>query len=136
MSKDLMGEIYKSVMGKHDDLFDEIFEKPNSTKSSHFSARALSVADRTPATGQLALTWACWNALAWACAYTEERVEDAEKFSKEFDRHVRFAVQRGGDRALPPALQRKSAAIWARKAAKAHREKSWVPRNKDPIPAV
>lgn len=136
MSKDLMSEVYTAVMGKHDDSFAMVFDKPNPANSSRYCARALSVADCTPATGQLALQWACWNALAWACAHTEERAEDAAKFSKEFDRHVRFAVQRGGDRALPPALQRKSAAIFARKAAKAHREKHWVPRNKDAIPSV
>jgi len=135
MSKDLMSEVYKAVMGS-DAPFVEVFEKPSPANSSRYCARARGIADHTPATGQLALQWACWNALAWACAHTEERAEDAAKFGKEFDRHVRFAVQRGGDRALPPALQRKSAAIFARKSAKAHREKHWVPRHKDPIPAV
>ena len=45
MSKDLMSEVYKAVMGS-DALFVEVFEKPSPANSSRYCARARGIADQ------------------------------------------------------------------------------------------
>lgn len=138
MSKDLMSEVFSSVNRK-DPTFNDIMNgtaAPNPAAASRARVRADGIVGRTAHTAGLALTWATWCALAWAYATVVDDAERLAVYATEFDRHVRTAVLLGGDRALPKPLQAKAALNFGRKAAKAHREKHWVPRNKDPMPQV